>query len=183
MNKEERIKQLVEELNYYNEYYYTLDNPIISDDEWDNLYKELLTLEKETGFILPNSPSQNVGGENLKGFKKVKHAKKLYSLSKSNSIEELKKWLNDMRSFGANKFSLEYKFDGLRIVVTYKNGKIVKAATRGNGIVGEDVTEQVKTIKTLPKTIDYTGELIIMGEAMIRRSELEKFNQELLNFK
>lgn len=176
MNKEERIKQLVEELNYYNEYYYTLDNPIISDDEWDNLYKELLTLEKETGFILPNSPSQNVGGENLKGFKKVKHAKKLYSLSKSNSIEELKKWLNDMRSFGANKFSLEYKFDGLRIVVTYKNGKIVKAATRGNGIVGEDVTEQVKTIKTLPKTIDYTGELIIMGEAMIRRSELEKFN-------
>ena len=176
MNKEERIKQLVEELNYYNEYYYTLDNPIISDDEWDNLYKELLTLEKETGFILPNSPSQNVGAENLKGFKKVKHVNKLYSLSKSNSIDELKKWLNDMRSFGADKFSLEYKFDGLRIVVTYKNGKLIKAATRGNGIVGEDVTEQVKTIKTLPKTIDFKGELIIMGEAMIRRSELEKFN-------
>ena len=177
MDKQTRMEQLVKELNMYNEYYYTFDNPIISDEEWDRLYFELVELEKELGIVLPDSPTEKVGDKNLKGFKKVKHSKKLYSLSKSNSHEELKKWLSDMRKEGAKSFSLEYKFDGLRIVVHYKNGKIYKCATRGNGQVGEDVTEQIKTIKTLPHEISYKKDLQVMGEAMIRRSELERFNR------
>lgn len=176
MDKKIRMQELVKELNMYNEYYYTFDNPIVSDKEWDELYAELVNLENELGIILPNSPTQKVGDENLKGFKKVTHTKKLYSLNKSNTHEELKKWLSDMRKEGAKTFSLEYKFDGLRIVVHYKNGKIFKCATRGNGLEGEDVTEQIKTIKTLPHEISYKKDLQVMGEAMIRRSELERFN-------
>ena len=176
MDKQSRMEQLVKEINMYNEYYYTFDNPIISDKEWDTLYNELISLEEELGIILPNSPSQKVGDENLKGFKKITHTKKLYSLNKSNTFDELKKWLADMRAEGAKSFSLEYKFDGLRIVVHYKNGKIYRCATRGNGTVGEDVTAQIKTIKTLPHEISYKKDLQVMGEAMIRRSELERFN-------
>lgn len=177
MNKLERMKELCQEINIHNYNYYTLDSPTISDKEWDILYDELERLEAETGIVLENSPTKQVGDVVLSGFKKVNHPKKLYSLNKCRNFEDLTQWLNQMREFGANKFNVEYKFDGLRILCTYDNGKIVQCATRGNGSVGEDVTAQILTIKTLPKTINYTGKLVVMGEAMIRLSEFEKYNK------
>jgi len=177
MDKLERMKQLCEEINIHNYNYYTLDTPTISDKEWDALYDELERLEKETGVVLNNSPTKQVGDVVLSGFKKVTHPKKLYSLNKSREYDELDQWLNQMREYGAEWFNVEYKFDGLRIVCTYDKGKIVQCATRGNGVVGEDVTAQILTIKTLPKTIDYQGKLVVMGEAMIRLSEFDKYNK------
>lgn len=177
MNKYEEMKRIIKDINLYNYHYYVLDNPLISDKEWDKLYDKLLLLEKETGKIFANSPTQKVGGQILKGFKKVNHQKKLYSLNKANNFESLEKWLNDMRNFGVKRFNLEYKFDGLRILVSYKNGKIVQCATRGNGTVGEDVTQQILTIKTLPHEINFKGDLVVMGEAMIRKSTLENYNK------
>ena len=177
MDKLERMKQLCEEINLHNYNYYTLDAPTISDKEWDILYDELERLEKETGIVLNNSPTKQVGDVVLSGFKKVTHPKKLYSLNKSREYDELDQWLNQMREYGAEWFNVEYKFDGLRIVCTYDKGKIVQCATRGNGVVGEDVTAQILTIKTLPKKINYQGKLVVMGEAMIRLSEFDKYNK------
>jgi len=174
----ERMKKLVELLNHYNYNYYVLDNPIISDKEWDKLYDELLFLEKQTGIVLENSPSLKVGGEVLKEFAKVTHKYPLYSLEKVNTYEDLEKWIVDIKNKVPDaSFSLDYKYDGLTVVLTYKNGVLINAATRGNGQVGEDVTEQVKTIRTVPLTIDFKGEVIIQGEGIMKLSELEKYNQ------
>ena len=179
MDKENRIRELISLITKYNYEYYTLDNPTIADAEYDKIYDELVALEKETGIVFPDSPTKKVGGSNLKGFKKVTHEKKLYSLGKCNSLEELGEWFFDMKNkYNAGKVSVEYKFDGLRITVSYKDGKLVRCATRGNGIVGEDVTKQVKTIKNLPKTIPFKGNLTVMGEAMIRLSALEEYNSK-----
>lgn len=178
MDKKLRINELVKIINQHNFNYYTLDKPTISDADWDKLMSELEALETETGYILPNSPTQNVGAEVLKGFKKVTHPKKLYSLDKCNTPEELNKWLLDIDSkFGPQKYSLEVKYDGLRILAQFENGELVLASTRGNGIVGEDVTEQVKMINSFPKVIPYKKHLIVMGEAMIRNSVLEAINK------
>lgn len=177
MDKLKRMEELVKEINMHNEYYYTLDNPIISDSEWDVLYDELVALEEETGVILKDSPTQKVGGEIVTSFKKVEHIKKLYSLSKCSNEGALSKWFDDMRKAGADKFTLEYKYDGLRIAVTYENGKMVQGATRGNGTVGEDVTAQIRTIRSLPKTIKYKGKLVVTGEALMRKSVLKAFNE------
>lgn len=177
MDKKEIILDLVEKLNMYSEYYYTFDNPLISDKEWDEMYDRLLTLEEETGIVLSNSPTKKVGGEVLKGFKKVKHSQKLFSLDKCNNYGKLGDWMADLQcKFGVENFTLEYKYDGLRIVAKYKNGKLISAATRGNGIVGEDVTAQVKTIKTLPNTIGYLGNLVVTGEVVMRRSVFKNYN-------
>jgi DNA ligase (NAD+) len=178
MDKENRIRELISLITKYNYEYYTLDNPTIADAEYDKIYDELVALEKETGLVFPDSPTKKVGGSNLKGFKKVTHEKKLYSLGKCNSYEELGEWFFDMKNkFGVKGVSVEYKFDGLRITVSYKDGKLVRCATRGNGTIGEDVTKQVKTIKNLPKTIPFKGNLTVMGEAMIRLSALEEYNK------
>lgn len=177
MKKQERMQQLIKDINKYNEYYYTLDNPIISDSEWDALYDELVALEEETGIILEHSPTQSVGGDVITSFKKVEHIKKLYSLDKCSDEEGLTKWFTDMKKSGASEFTLEYKYDGLRIAVTYEDGKMVLGATRGNGTIGEDVTAQIKTIKSLPKTIKYTGKLVVTGEAVMRKSVLKAFNE------
>lgn len=178
----QEMQQLVELLNKYAYEYYVLDKPTISDGEYDKLYDRLVSLEKEKGVILPQSPTQRVGDTVLEGFEKVTHKIRLYSLDKCQSTNELKEWVNSVKEKEPNaNFTLEYKFDGLTVVCTYKNGVFVSAATRGNGSVGEDVTNQVKTIKSVPLTIDFKGELIVQGEGMITLSNLKKFNEKYPN--
>ncbi len=175
----EEMKQLVELLNKYAYDYYVLDKPTISDGEYDKLYDKLSKMEKETGVILPNSPTQRVGDVVLENFQKVEHKVRLYSLDKCQSLPELESWVGSVQQkSNKQKFTLEYKFDGLTIVCTYKDGLFVSAATRGNGQIGEDVTAQVKTIKSVPLKIDYKGELIVQGEGIITISNLKKFNEK-----
>lgn len=180
MDKLSRMQELIQLVNKHNYNYYTLDNPTISDKEYDDLYYELVRLEKETGIILDDSPTQKVGDVVLDKFKKVKHEKKLYSLNKSNTFEELKDWYDDMVSMGAKRFSVEYKYDGLRVIIKYSGGLLKSCATRGNGIVGEDITAQIKAVKNVPKYIDYRGNLTIMGEVLMRLSVLEDYNKSAI---
>lgn len=176
--KIEIMQNLIEKINRASYSYYVLDNPIISDKEWDKMYYELLDLEKETGIISPNSPSQKIGGEVLDGFKKITHTKKLMSLGKAQTVEEIIDWNTRNQNIipFETEFSVEYKFDGLSLAITYDNGKLVNASTRGNGEIGEDVTAQVKTIRTVPLEIDYKGLVVVQGEGIIKLSELEKYN-------
>ena len=178
-NIENRMKELVSKINKASYDYYVLDKPTISDKEWDELYYELLDLEKQTGIVLEDSPSRKVGGETLDKFKKVVHKAKLYSLDKAQSLDEIVEWnIRNQNMFShKTQYSVEYKYDGLSLVISYKNGVLVGAQTRGNGEIGEDVTEQVKTIRTVPLKIPYTGEIDIHGEGIIKLSELEKYNK------
>lgn len=175
----DRMKELVELLNDYAYRYYVLDEPIVADIEYDRLYNELESLEKSSGVRLNNSPTLRVGGEPLKAFKQVKHKGRLFSLDKCQTKEELQAWFTKLANANSTLplCSLEYKFDGLTINLTYDKGELVKAATRGNGEVGEDVTEQVKTIKSVPLTIDYKGLIEVQGEGIMRLSALEKYNK------
>ena len=174
----ERMKELVKLVNYHNEKYYTLDAPVISDAEYDKLYYELVDLEEKTGVILPDSPTQKVGDKVLKGFKKHKHRVRLYSLNKIRDFDDLRDWTNNIdNKYGKQCYTLEYKFDGLQMVVEYEDGKLKRATTRGNGLVGEDVTEQIKTIKDLPKTIPFKKNLIVQGEVMMKLSVLKEYNR------
>ena len=177
-NKKSRMLELIEKINKASYEYYVLDNPTMSDKEWDKLYYELLDLEKETGFVFANSPSKKVGGEPLSKFKKVVHKHKLMSLAKAQTLAEIEDWnTRNQNIFSFNEeFSVEYKFDGLTLSLTYENGELVEASTRGNGEVGEDVTEQVKTIRTVPLSISHKGTLIVNGEGIMKLSELEKYN-------
>lgn len=177
MSIEAKMKQLIEEINKHNYAYYTLDNPTISDKEYDDLYYELVRLEAESGIILEGSPTQRVGDVVLDKFDKITHEKPLYSLNKAQNMDELRSWFDDMRSAGAKEFSLEYKFDGLRVVAKYSGGLLKTCATRGNGVIGEDITAQVKTIKNVPKAIEYRGEVTVMGEVLMRLSVLEDYNK------
>ncbi len=179
---EETIKQMQElcdKINNASIAYYVNDNPIMSDKQWDMLYNRLLELEKQTGIVLPNSPSQKVGGDALDKFEKVKHVARLYSLDKAQSLGEIEDWL--VRNLNIvdfkQEFSVEYKFDGLPIAVLYENGMLVQALTRGNGEVGEDVTMQAKTIRSLPLSIDCKDRVVIQGEVVMKLSELEKYNK------
>ncbi len=174
----QKMESLIEIINKASYAYYVLDNPFISDKEWDKMYYELLDLEKSSGIVLPNSPSQKIGGDVLEGFKKITHIKKLMSLGKAQSVDEIIDW--NVRNQKIQSFplelSVEYKFDGLSIAIKYENGQLVQAATRGNGEVGEDVTAQVKTIRTVPLSIPYKGLVIVHGEGIIKLTELEKYN-------
>ena len=174
----EEMKSLTEKINRASYYYYVLDNPIISDKEWDKMYYRLLDIEKETGIVLPDSPSVKVGGETLSKFEKVTHSHKLYSLAKAQTIGEIIDWNTRNQNIFAfeQEYSVEYKFDGLSLCISYNDGKLVRAATRGNGEIGEDVTEQVKTIRTVPLSIKYKGEIDVQGEGIMKLSELEKYN-------
>ena len=177
-SKLERMEELVKELNVHVHNYYVLDKPTISDFEYDRMYDELVSLEKETGTVLPSSPTQRVGGEILVGFKKFVHEVPLYSLDKVQNYTGLENWVAGIKKeFPNSTFSVEYKFDGLSIVVEYENGNLVKAGTRGNGKVGEDVTAQVKTIKSVPLSIPFQNKLIVQGEGMITLPNLEKYNK------
>ena len=174
----ERMKWLVGELNKHCYNYYVLDNPSISDADFDKMYDELVALEKETGIVLDESPTKRVGGETLAGFTKKTHKIRMYSLNKSKTKEEIESFVNDIKAVEPNStFTLGYKFDGLTVVCEYNNGYFISATTRGNGIVGEDVTEQVKTIKSVPLKINFMGELIVSGEGMITNKNLEKYNK------
>jgi DNA ligase (NAD+) len=185
------MKQLIETINMHNYHYYTLDQPTISDKEWDELYDRLVQLERETGVVLPNSPTSRVGGELLKGFEPHKHLSRLWSLDKAQNAEDLKAWLarvqkliNDYNARNPGEplpepsFVVELKFDGLTLNLTYDGGKLVQAATRGNGIVGEGILAQVKTIRSVPLEIPYKdGVLEIQGEGMMLLSVLEAYNR------
>ena len=162
MGKLDEMKSLIEVILVHNRNYYELDNPTISDKEYDALYDKLIDLEKETGVVLPNSPTQRVGGDVLEKFVKKTHEVRLYSMGKVRTKAEMHDFFEDMKKFVDNpEFAIEYKFDGLTIVVEYIDGKYVSATTRGNGEVGEVVTEQVRTIKSVPLEIPFKKHLIL----------------------
>lgn len=175
----DRKRELVDILNKWAYEYYVLDNPTVSDKEYDTLYSELQKLEAESGEVYPDSPTRRVGGEPIKGFEKHRHIARLFSLDKSVSEEELSAFITrvEKANGGQAEYTVEYKFDGLTVCLTYDKGVFVRATTRGNGTVGEDVTAQVLTIKSFPLKIDYKGLLEVRGEAVIRLSVLEEYNK------
>lgn len=174
----DRVDYLIKTLNQWAYEYYVLDNPSVPDREYDKLYDELKRLEEEAGEVRFDSPTRRVGGEPMKGFERHTHIARLYSLDKSVSYDELDAFFTRIGKAVENpEYTVEYKFDGLTMCLTYENGRFVRATTRGNGVVGEDVTAQCLTIKSFPLTIDYKGVAEIQGEAVIRLSVLEKYNQ------
>lgn len=178
MSSDERMKELVKLLNKYAYQYYVLDEPTIADVQYDALYNELSALEKETGIVLPDSPTRKIGGDPIKEFAPHKHIKKLYSLDKCNSYDELREWSEKIKKVAPDAvYTLEYKLDGLTLCLTYENGYFKGAATRGNGEVGEDVTAQVSTIKSIPLSVPYKGVFEAQGEGIMRLSALKKYNE------
>lgn len=175
MGKIERIKELVEILNVAAEAYYVYDRPVMSDKKYDELYDELEYLEKETGYILSTSVTQKVQGKVLDGFTKVTHSKPMLSAAKTKDMNEIKKFI------GSNDFYCSYKLDGLTLCVRYSNGELVQAVTRGNGTIGEDVTEQAKMISNLPLRIPYAEYLELRGECVISWESFNKINEILEN--
>ena len=173
-----RMRELVDILNRYAYEYYVLDNPSVSDREYDKLYDELRELEKESGEVLFDSPTRRVGGEPIKAFSRHEHIERLYSLDKAVTEDEMRAFFTRVEKVCGNVgYTVEYKFDGLTMCLTYENGKFVRATTRGNGTAGEDVTAQALTIKSFPLSISYTGTLEVKGEAVIRLSVLENYNK------
>ena len=179
MDELEKMRLLIDKLNDLAYKYYVLDAPVVSDKEYDALYDELVALEKSTGVTLDNSPTRRVGGEPLKEFASHTHLRRLYSLDKCNSYDELRAWFAKLQNaLGyAPACTLEYKLDGLTICLTYRGGKLVTGATRGNGETGEKVTEQVMTVRSVPLTIPYDGEIEVQGEGIMRISALNKYNE------
>lgn len=172
-NSIDRMKELVSLLNRASEAYYAQDTEIMSNFEYDRLYDELLSLEKETGVILTNSPSINVGYEAVDELPKERHEKPMLSLEKTKSREELRDWLDGKDAL------LSWKLDGLTIVLTFFAGNLAKAVTRGNGEVGEVITNNARVFKNLPLTIPFQGELILRGEAVISYTDFEKINSRI----
>lgn len=168
-----RMKELIEILNNASRLYYQYSTPIMTDFEYDKLYDELEKLEKETNTVLSNSPTQNVEPEAIDSLVKVEHPAPMLSLSKTKSISELASFLGNQEGL------LSWKLDGLTIVLTYKDGKLSSGVTRGNGIIGEVITENVKKFKNIPLTIPYKGTLVVRGEAVIKYSDFNKMNEEL----
>lgn len=182
MNLVEKMKELVKKMNEYGYKYYVLDDPIVSDKEYDKLYDQLLELEKETGTVLPNSPTIRVGGQVLKGFNTHEHISPLWSLDKCKTPEDLIAWDTRVKKLlqGSNlpiEYVMEFKFDGLTLNLTYDNGVLVQAATRGNGTVGEGILEQVKTIRSIPLSIPFSGKVEVQGEGLMKLSVLEEYNK------
>ncbi len=170
MNKTERIKELVKILNEASKAYYQRNTEIMSNFEYDALYDELVALEKETGLVLSGSPTVKVGYEVISELPKEAHPSPMLSLDKTKSVEALADWLGDKEGV------LSWKLDGLTVVLTYRNGELVKAVTRGNGEIGEVITNNAKVFVNLPQKISYEGELIIRGEAVITYKEFERIN-------
>jgi len=186
------MEQLVAELHRYNHHYYTLDNPVVSDKEYDKLYDELVALEKETGIVLPDSPTQRVGGDLLKGFEPHRHLSRLWSLDKAQDEEDLFAWNQrvlkliqdyntkhpDEEPLPAPSYVVELKFDGLTLNLTYTDGLLVQASTRGNGVIGEGILPQVKTIRSVPLSIPFKdGTIEVQGEGIMNLSVLEAYNE------
>lgn len=187
----EEMRRLVEEINHHNYLYYTLDKPELSDADYDKLYDRLVQLERETGEALPDSPTRRVGGELLKGFEPHKHRARLWSLDKAQSKEDLLAWhtravklINEYNAkheddpLPAPSFVLELKFDGLTLNITYEDGMLVQASTRGNGVIGEGILAQVRTIRSVPSRIPYDqGMIEVQGEGFMYLSVLEEYNK------
>ena len=173
----ERIKYLVDTLNKAAKAYYAEDREIMSNREYDALYDELQSLEQETGIVLTNSPTVSVGYEAVDELPKERHESPMLSLGKTKSREELRDWLQGKAAI------LSWKLDGLTIVLTYRDGKLAKAVTRGNGEIGEVVTNNARTFKNIPLSIPFTGELVLRGEAVITYSDFEKVNAEITDEK
>ena len=172
-DKTKRIRELIGTLRAAGRAYYQESREIMSNFEYDKLYDELVSLEKETGIVFANSPTQNVGYEGVSALPKERHEKPMLSLNKTKSVEELADWL------GGQTGLLSWKMDGLTIVLTYQNGTLVKAVTRGNGEIGEVITANAKAFVNVPLNISYQGELILRGEAIIRYSDFEKINEQI----
>lgn len=173
MNKSDRIKELVDTLNKAAKVYYSGTDEIMSNLEYDRLYDELKTLEDETGIVLAGSPTHKVGYETLSELPKEEHERPMLSLDKTKSVEELAAFA------GTHKSLLSWKLDGLTVVVTYRDGELYKAVTRGNGYVGEVITPNAKVFVNLPAKIPYKGELVIRGEAIITYSDFERINRSI----
>ncbi|SFF25487.1 DNA ligase (NAD+) [Paenibacillus catalpae] len=187
-----RMQELAAEISAHNYQYYTLDRPSINDADYDKLYDELVALEAATGVVLTDSPTQRVGGELLKGFEPHRHRARLWSLDKAQDIEDLLAWnqrvLKGINDYNAKhpgeeplpqpSYVIELKFDGLTLNLTYENGQLIQASTRGNGTVGEGILAQVRTIRSVPLTIPFRDGIIeIQGEGIMNLSVLERYNQ------
>ena len=173
MDKKKRIKELVEILNKAAKSYYVDAVEIMPNIEYDKLYDELLELEKETNVVLSNSPTQNVGYEIAGELPKKAHESPMLSLDKTKSVEDLREWLGD------NKALLSWKMDGLTVVLTYRDGELAEAVTRGNGTIGEVITNNAKNFQNIPLKIEFKGELILRGEAIIKYSDFKRINDAI----
>lgn len=183
----EKMRALVNKLNDASYRYYTLSEPIMTDAEWDGLYEELKKLESETGTSLPDSPTRRVGSEPLSAFEQHTHIARLWSMDKAQSKQQLADWVrraeklrSDAIAGGADlpplAFTVEHKFDGLTINLTYENGRLVTAATRGNGVTGEMILPQAMTIRSIPLSVDYKGRFEVHGECFMKISTLNEYN-------
>ena len=172
-DKKQRMQELIGILKEASKAYYAEDREIMSNFEYDKLYDELEQLEKETGIVLSDSPTVNVGYESVDELPKERHESPMLSLGKTKSREELKEWLLGKEAL------LSWKLDGLTVVLTYRGGKLEKAVTRGNGEIGEVITNNARTFKNLPLSIAYDGELVLRGEAVITYSDFEKINEQI----
>lgn len=175
MDKSERIKELIDILNEAGKVYYSGTDEIMSNFEYDRLYDELVELENETGIRMSGSPTSKVGYETLSELPKENHEKPMLSLDKTKSVDTLAEFA------GVHKCLLSWKLDGLTVVLTYNNGELVKAVTRGNGYVGEVITPNAKVFKNIPLTIPYKGELILRGEAIITYSDFNRINDSIID--
>lgn len=173
MEREKRIKELVQQLNRASEEYYQHDEEIMSNAEYDRLYDELVALEKETGIVMSSSPTVNVGYEVLSSLPKERHPSPMLSLDKTKERSALADWLGDQKGL------LSWKLDGLTVVLTYEDGKLARAVTRGDGITGEVITGNAKVFDNIPLTIPEKGEVTIRGEAVISYPDFEKINETI----
>ena len=174
------MRPLVDRLNETAYAYYVLDKPVISDKQWDEMYDQLTALEKESGIILPDSPTHRVGGETLAGFEPHRHITQLWSMDKVQSIGALEDWIRRTEKLTGKtelQYYVEYKFDGLTLNLTYRDGQLVQAATRGNGVTGEAILPQARTVRSVPLSIPYKGLLEVQGECIMRLSTLEEYNK------
>ena len=176
MNETERMKELVKKLNEAAKAYYQEDREIMSNLEYDTLYDELQVLEEKTGVTLAGSPTTKVGYEAMDELPKEAHESPMLSLDKTKDVEVLRSFIGD------HKTLLSWKMDGLTVVLTYRGGTLAKAVTRGNGVIGEVVTNNAKVFENIPLKIPYQGELVLRGEAIIRYSDFEKINEELRQY-
>lgn len=183
-NDLQRMRELIDKLNEASRRYYDQNESDISDDEWDVMYAELRRLEEKTGERMADSPTRRVGGAVMEGFEQHRHIARLWSMDKAQSEEEIFAWAqrcekqtNDAGGLPKNSYCVEYKLDGLTVNLTYDGGKLVQAATRGNGEVGEAILPQAMTIRTIPLTIPFIGRMEVQGEGIMRLSELKKYNE------
>ncbi len=183
-NDLQRMRELIDKLNEASRRYYDQNESDISDDEWDAMYAELRKLEEKTGERMADSPTRRVGGAVMEGFEQHRHIARLWSMDKAQSEDEILAWAqrcekqtNDAGGLPKNSYCVEYKLDGLTVNLTYDGGKLVQAATRGNGEVGEAILPQAMTIRTIPLTIPFTGRMEVQGEGIMRLSELKKYNE------